>query len=201
MSRDQGARRATPDRTGGGAAPRCPVRYRARDQRTQRRSARLRSPGAQRSTDGDLRLADRPACQALTQPRSRQGQSTTRAAPMAGVYPLSRRLQNLYITEQRLNGPCASSPSVGRPGCSADRIAAIALSSSALIGTAKLSMSIRKPALPMCLHALQSSPPTPRRVAAVELAQARRNRSLTMHINKIHSVRSIARVARELGEK
>ncbi|WP_352917381.1 hypothetical protein [Mesorhizobium sp. M1143] len=35
----------------------------------------------------------------------------------------------------------------------------------------------------------------------MELAvQARRNRSLTMHINKMHSVRTIALVARDLGE-
>lgn len=51
-----------------------------------------------------------------------------------------------------------------------------------------------------CTHC-RAPRPQPRRAAALELAaQARCNRGLKVHINKIHAVQTITLVARELGE-
>lgn len=66
------------------------------------------------------------------------------------------------LRTMRLNGPCAASRSVARPGCSAGRIAAASalLSSTPSSAPPNSMMSTRKPGLPMCLHASQSTTPT-----------------------------------------
>ncbi|WP_244529186.1 MULTISPECIES: transposase domain-containing protein [Mesorhizobium] len=83
-------------------------------------------------------MADRPACQALAQPRSRQGHEI-HAAPIAGVYPLSRRCR-ICITNNAAERPLRCVP-LGRKAwlfCGSDRGGQRAAVIYALIGTAKL---------------------------------------------------------------